>query len=70
MDGYNFWVGNLTFLEAQGVSDDYAYFETAHAFLESIEYKARINGTDRLKGFIDDISDQFDSPITIFKGQP
>lgn len=68
MDGYNMWVNNIPILDAQGVSEDYAYFETAHAFLESIEYKARI--TANFTNFMDDISDQFDSLIPDFANPP
>ena len=68
MDGYNFWVGHVAFLEAQNVSDDYPYFETAHAFLESIEYNARIRAN--FFNFMDDISEQFDSPIPVFPVPP
>jgi hypothetical protein len=68
MRGYELWVEKVAFLESLGVSDDYPYFETAHAFLESIEYNARIRAN--FFNFMDDVGEQFDSPIQDFSKPP
>ena len=76
-NGYFIWLAKLNNMDAEGVriSDDYAYFETVHAFLVSQEYQDRVNDriiglVPKLGSYIDDVDHKFNSDIPTFTPSP